>query len=188
MRFETRKHQHHPGSEPEMLLLVQSKRAAPSNKNCQIPSDLACSFPVLTAVSSACRMPDWVYEAPEGILPPMDVPQGPAFQHTRTDQGRQVWQVDLFEKMRLRCIQMQSLQSVASWCCAWKQDQQNPALRFHFSFAAWQRYPPPSLSYNVWCEHHLQETAFLKLTNTNRHTKISIIIIIIIIIISNFES
>lgn len=44
--------------------------------------------------------------------------------------------------------------------------------------------PPPSPSYNVWCEHHLQETALLKLTNTNRHTKISIIIIII----SNFES
>lgn len=48
------------------------------------------SLPVLTAVSSACRMPDWVYEAPEGTLPPMDVPQGPAFQHTRPDQGRQV--------------------------------------------------------------------------------------------------
>ena len=147
----------------------------------------------LTAVSSACRMPDWVYEAPEGTLPPMDVPQGPAFQHTRPDQGRPV---DLFEIMLLLCIQMQSLQSVASWCCAWKQDQLNPALRFHFSFPTRQLSmakipscnfldsldPPPSPSYNVWCEHHLQETAFLKLTNRNRHTKISIISII-----SNFE-
>ncbi len=33
--------------------------------------------------------------------------------------------------------------------------------------------PPPSPSYNVWCEHHLQETTLLKLPSTNRHRKSS---------------